>query len=57
MLMLNLNCKINEIKNKISYINILATTNALTVVENKLPNVSNTKVSEIENKITTDHGH
>ena len=43
----------------------LATTTALTAVENKIPNVSNlvkktdynTKISEIENKITTDHDH
>ena len=43
----------------------LATTTALTAVENKIPNVSNlvkktdynTKISEIENKIITDHDH
>ena len=42
-----------------------ATTTAVTAVENKIPNVSNlvnktdynTKISEIENKITTDHDH
>ena len=41
------------------------TTTALNAVENKIPNVSNlvkktnykTKVSETENKITTDHDH
>ena len=41
----------------------LATTTALTAVENKIPNISNlvkktnynTKIKEIENKITTDH--
>ena len=44
----------------------LATTTALTTVENKIPNASNlvkkktnynTKISEIENKIPTDHDH
>ena len=43
----------------------LAGTTAFTAVENKIPNVSNlvkktdnnTKISEIENKITTDHDH
>ena len=44
----------------------LATTSALTGVENKIPNVSNlvkkknqyyTKISESENKVTTDHDH
>ena len=43
----------------------LATTAALTAVENKIPNVStlvkktdnNRKTNEIENKITTDHDH
>ena len=37
------------------------TTTAVTAVENKIPSVSNvvysTKISEIENKITTDHDH
>ena len=41
------------------------TNTGLTAVENKIPNVSNlvkktdynTKISEIENKITTDHDH
>ena len=43
----------------------LATTTALTAVESKVPNVSNLvkktdynpKISETENKITTDHDH
>ena len=43
----------------------LATTAALTAVENKIPNVStlakktdnNRKTNEMENKITTDHDH
>ena len=43
----------------------MATTTALTNVENKIPNVShlvtkidyNTKIKDIENKITTDHDH
>ena len=35
-----LNAKINEVKNKISNITNLATTTALTAVENKIPNVS-----------------
>ena len=43
----------------------LATTTALTTAENKIPNVinlvkkpdCNTKINEIENKITTDHDH
>ena len=55
----------NEVKNKISNITNLGTTTALTVVENKMTNVSNlvkkadynTKFSEIGNKDTTDHGH
>ena len=58
------NAKIN-IKIKISNIINLATTLALTAVENKIPNVSNvvkktdynTKISKNENKITTDHDH
>ena len=45
--------------------NNLATTTALTAVKNKIPNVSNlikktdhnTKINEIENKVTTDHDH
>ena len=55
----------DEIKNKIPNTNKLATTTALNAVENKIPNISNlvkknyynTKISEIENKITTDHDH
>ena len=43
----------------------MATTTALAAVENEIPNVSNlvkktdynTKISEIENEITTDHDH
>ena len=50
---------------KILNINNLATTTALTAFENKIPNVSNlvkktdykTKISEIKNKIITDHDH
>ena len=50
---------------KKSNITNLATTATLTAVQNKIPNVSNlvkktdydTKISEIENKITTDHDH
>ena len=53
------------LKNKIPNITNLATTTALTAVENKILNVSNlvkktdhnTKISEIETKITTDHDH
>ena len=61
-----LNSKINEIKGKMTNITNLATaTAALTDVGNKIPNVSNlvkktdynTKISEIENKIITDHDH
>ena len=59
------NAKINEVKNKIPNITNLATTTALIAVENIIPNVSNlvkktdydTKISEIENKITTNHDH
>ena len=58
----------NEVKNKIPNITNLATTTTTTdliVVENKIPNVSNlvkntdhdTEISEIENKINTDHDH
>ena len=61
----SLNAKINDIKNKIPNITDLATTTALTTIENKIPNVSNlvkksdhnTKVSETENKVNTDHYH
>ena len=59
-----LNAKINEVK-KIPNITNLATTTAFTAAENKIPNVSNlvkrsdynTKISEIENRIATDHDH
>ena len=52
-----------RLKTKIPNITNLANTTALTAVENKIPNVSNlvketdynTKISEIENKITSDH--
>ena len=48
-----------------SITNLATTTTALNVVEKEMPNVSNlvkktdynTKISEIENKITTDHDH
>ena len=54
-----------RLKSKIPNITNLATSTALTTVENKIPNVSNlviktgynAKTSEIENKITTDHDH
>ena len=60
-----LNAKINKVKNKILNITNLATTVAVTAVEDKIPNVSNlvkktaynTKIGEIENKITTHHDH
>ena len=45
----SLNTKINEVKGKIPNITNLATTTAVAAVEN------NTKISEIENKIATDH--
>ena len=53
------------VKDKIPSITNLATTTSLPTVENKIPNVSNvvkktnynTKISEIENKITTDRDH
>ena len=58
-----LNAKINGVKNRILNITNLTTTTDLTTVENKIPNVSNlvkktdyhSKISEIENRITTDH--
>ena len=61
----SLDSKINEVKGEIPNITNLVTTTAFTAVENKIPNVSNlvkktnynTKISEIENKITTDHDH
>ena len=57
------NAEINEVKDKTPNVNNLATTIALAVVENKIPNVSNlfrktdhnAKVIKIENKIATDH--
>ena len=56
-----LNAKMNEVKNEIPSITDLATN---TTVENIIPNFSNlvktdyhTKISEIQNKITTDHDH
>ena len=60
-----LNAKINQVKNKIPNITSLVTTTDLTAVQNKIPNVTtfvkktdyDTKISEIENKITTDHDH
>ena len=59
------NAKIKNIEDKIPDITNLATAAALTAVEDKIPNVSNlvkkteynTKISDIENKITTDHDH
>ena len=53
----------NHVKNYASHITNLATTTALTAFGNKTPNVSNvvkktdhnTKISKIENTITTDH--
>ena len=55
----------NKVKGKIPNITNLATSTALNAVENKIRNVSNlvkktdynTKISETENKITTDHDH
>ena len=50
--------KVNEVKGEIPHIINLATIAALTAVENKIPSVSNlvkdynTKISEIENKVT-----
>ena len=60
-----LNAKINEVKNKIPNIDNLATTTALTVGKNKIPNDSNlvketafnTKIGEMENKITSNRDH
>ena len=63
-----LKAKINQVKSKIPNITNLATsatTTVLSAVENRIPNVSNlvkktdynTKISEIESKITTDHDH
>ena len=55
----DLNAKTSEIENKIPSITGLATSSALTAVENKIPNVSNlvkktdynTNISEIQSKI------
>ena len=55
----NLNTKINEVKNEIPRITGLATTSALTAVENKIPCISSlvkktdydTKIGEIENRM------
>ena len=60
----NYNAKITEIKGKIPWNSGLATTAALTTVENKIPDVSSlvkktnydTKISDIE-KETNDHDH
>ena len=58
--------KINEVKNEVPNITSLAATIALTSVENKTSNVSNLvkkktayqiNISQIKNKITTDHDH
>ena len=54
------NTKITGLENKISDTSNLATKTALTVVENKIPSVSNlvkktdcnTKITDIENKLT-----
>ena len=62
----SLNAKINGVKNKIPNISNLATTTALIAAEKKIPKFSslvkkntdfNTKISEIEKKIATDHDH
>ena len=60
------NAKIRKIESKILSISELSTNSALTVVENKIPDVSSlvktkktncgTKISEIEKKVT-DHDH
>ena len=57
-----LNAKINQVKCNITNIANLANTTALTGAENKIPNVSkktdyNTKINEIENKITTNNNN
>ena len=60
-----LNAKINEAKSKIPNVTNLGTTTGLAAVENKIPSFRilvkktdyNTKIKEIENKITTDHEH
>ena len=45
-----------EIEGKIPDVSNLATKTALTAVEKKIPSVSNTKISELEKKLT-DHNH
>ena len=58
------NSKISEVEGKIPSISSLATTSALTAVENKIPHVNNLvkttdynkKISETENKVN-DHDH
>ena len=58
------NTKISEIEGKIPSISNLATTSALTAVENKIPSISNlvkktdfnAKITETEKKLT-DHKH
>ena len=60
----SLNAKINDAKGEIPNITKLATTSALTAVENKIPSVSNfvkktkynTKINETEKKVT-DYNH
>ena len=52
----NYNAKITELENKIPDISNLATKTALTTVENKILSISNTKVTEIENKLNN-HNH
>ena len=54
-----------KLKTKMPNMNYLATTTALTAVENEIPNVNNLvkktdydiKISETENKMTADHDH
>ena len=60
-----LDAKINDVKAKIPSITNLATTTALTAVGNRIPSISklvektvyDIKISEIENKLSTDHDH
>ena len=59
------NAKLNGVKNKIPNITSLGTAAALTAVENKIhigsnlvtKTENNTKIIEIENRITNDHDH
>ena len=61
----SLNAKTNEVNGEIPHITNLATTTALTGVEYTISSDSNleqkpdynTKISEVENKIITDHDH